>query len=261
MERQLVGKNELAYLDNKMNGETILLIHGFCGSSDYWSKIIPRLSNHRVIAIDIRGHGGSSVTEDAFSVEDLAQDIEYFCDQKQLDQFFLFGHSLGGYITLAFADKMKQRLKGFGLIHSTSMPDDFQAKENRLKGIDSIQEKGMHYFVDELIPKLFAPDSDKELIEEALQIGYGTNPAAAKQCLKSMKNRPDRTDVMKNAEMPILLVAGKEDRIIPEEKAFNVEAPHISKKMLNHSGHMGMMEQPNELAEIINDFISNVQSN
>ena len=79
----------------------------------------------------LRGHGKSGLSEGGYSIEDMAGDINYFMDQKQLKDVYMFGHSLGGYVTLSFAENFPEKLKGFGLIHSTPLPDDEEAKEKR----------------------------------------------------------------------------------------------------------------------------------
>ncbi|MBM7584301.1 pimeloyl-ACP methyl ester carboxylesterase [Bacillus pakistanensis] len=256
MKTQRVGDHELAYED-KGEGNTIILLHGFCGSSKYWDKIVPLLDTHRVITIDLRGHGESAVIEAGFSIEDLAKDINYFLDQKQLDQVYLLGHSFGGYVTLAFAELFPEKLKGFGLIHSTPYADTFEAKENRTKAIDAINGHGLPLYIDDLVQNLFSPYQTEELKEEiqfAREIGYNTNPVGAKESLKAMRNRVERLQVVLNSNVPVLLVAGKHDQIIPNNRTFTDNGPMMTEVLLENSGHMGMMEEPEVLAMEIKNF-------
>ncbi|WP_175991248.1 alpha/beta fold hydrolase [Bacillus sp. Marseille-Q1617] len=259
MEKQHVGGFDLAFQDRGEGEETVILLHGFCGSSAYWQEVVPLLDSSRVITIDLRGHGQSGIIDSAFSIEDLAKDIHYFMDQKQLDNVYLFGHSLGGYVTLAAAELYGEKLKGFGLIHSTTLADSDEAKENRLKSIEVIKEDGINTFVNDLAPKLFNPDKMDDLTDEiqlTKDIGYETSPIGAIETLKAMRNRTDRSDIVKNSSIPVLLVAGEHDQIIPKEKVFQEESSHTHTKVLTQSGHMGLFEEPEQIAYTLKEFIN-----
>ncbi|KSU63427.1 alpha/beta hydrolase [[Bacillus] enclensis] len=262
MQKQHIGGFDLAYQDRGEGKETVILLHGFCGSSSYWEEVVPLLDSCRVITVDLRGHGQSGISDSAFTIEDMAKDIHYFMDQKQLENVYLFGHSLGGYITLAFAELYKEKLKGYGLIHSTALADSEAAKKNRLSSIEKIKKEGMHSFVDDLVPNLFNPERQEELkekIQTAKEIGYETSPIGAIQTLKAMRNRTDRSDIVKNSDLPILLIAGEHDGVIPKEKVFIQEAPQIHTEVLPDSGHMGLFEEPEKLTYILKEFIVNSQ--
>jgi 3-oxoadipate enol-lactonase len=262
MEKQHVGEFDLAFQERGEGEDTVILLHGFCGSSAYWQDIIPLLDSSRVITIDLRGHGKSGISDSPFSIEDMAKDIHYFMDQKQLENVYIFGHSLGGYVTLAIAELYREKLKGFGLIHSTVLPDNVEAKENRLKSIAVIKENGLNTFVDDLAPKLFNPNKLNVLKDElrlTKEIGYETSPVGAVETLKAMRNRKDRSAAINNNNTPVLLIAGEHDQIIPKENVFQEEAPHIHTEVLSESGHMSLFEQPEKLAYIIKEFINQKQ--
>lgn len=122
---------ELAYQEQGQ-GEAVVLLHGFCGSSAYWEYIIPELErDYRVLAPDLRGHGDSAVSVGTYSMDLFAEDIKQMLDAPDISEATLLGHSLGGYVTLAFAEKYSDRLKAFGLIHSTGLPDAESARASR----------------------------------------------------------------------------------------------------------------------------------
>ncbi|WP_421379145.1 alpha/beta fold hydrolase [Bacillus salacetis] len=261
MDTQRVGINELAFKDHG-EGQTVILLHGFCGSSDYWEKVMPLLDQYRVIAVDLRGHGGSGIPEGGYSIEDMAKDVNYFMDQKQLKDVYMFGHSLGGYVTLSFAEKFPDKLKGFGLIHSTPLPDDEKAKDKRTESIKKIDSEGMESFINGLVPNLFNQDKIEELddeINKAKEIGYNTSPAGAKETLKAMRSRGDLRTVVKNSGVPVLLVAGANDSVVHQEKTFAADGDHVKKVVLERSGHMGIYEEPEKLAMEIKSFITENQ--
>jgi 3-oxoadipate enol-lactonase len=258
MKKIKVGPNDIAFKEMG-EGEAIVFLHGFCGSLTYWDKVAPVLSSdYHVILIDLRGHGNSSASENPFTIDDMAKDIKEVLESLQIGQFYLFGHSLGGYITLSLVEHYPEKLKGYGLIHSTAFPDSEEAREGRVNSAKSIEKDGIQPFIDGLIPKLFSDDSLlnlKEEVESTRKVGYSTNSKAAKQTLLAMKARPDRNIVLENKNIPVLLVAGDQDKIIPVDKAFSVEGNHVLTKIIAESGHMSMLEKPNSLIEAIREFL------
>lgn len=258
MKKIKVGPNEIAYKEMG-DGETIVFLHGFCGSMAYWDKVAPVLSkDYHVILIDLRGHGNSSVSDVPFTIDDMAKDIKEVLESLQVGQFYLFGHSLGGYITLSLVEHYPEKLKGYGLIHSTAFPDSDEAKQGRINAANSIENDGVQPFIDGLVPKLFSDNSLlnlKEEVENTRKIGYSTSSKAAKQTLLAMKARPDRNIVLEKMNIPVLLVAGEQDKIIPVEKSFSVEGNHILTQIIAECGHMSMLEKPDSLVEVIREFL------
>lgn len=258
MKKIKVGPNEIAYKEMG-DGETIVFLHGFCGSMAYWDKVAPVLSkDYHVILIDLRGHGNSSSSDVPFTIDDMAKDIKEVLESLQVGQFYLFGHSLGGYITLSLVEHYPEKIKGYGLIHSTAFPDSDEAKQGRINAANSIENDGVQPFIDGLVPKLFSDNSLlnlKEEVENTRKIGYSTSSKAAIQTLLAMKARPDRNIVLEEKNIPVLLVAGDQDKIIPLEKSFSVEGNHILTKIIAECGHMSMFEKPDSLVEVIREFL------
>ncbi|MFB7639809.1 alpha/beta fold hydrolase [Peribacillus butanolivorans] len=247
--------NKLSYIDSGEGKKTLLFIHGFCGSHGYWRDIISGLKDkYRVIAIDLPGHGASEPLGASFTIEDMAVNIAAFLDEQHINQVYMFGHSLGGYITLSFAEQFAEKLSGFSLIHSTALPDDEAGKEGRLKSVEKIEIDGIPAFIDGLVPKLFAKSDDPN-IENAKEIGYKTSVSGAIGSLHAMRKRRDRNHVLKDTKLPVLLVAGEQDKVIPAKKTFTVKGDHIKEVILKGSGHMGMLEAPGKLTEEIIRFV------
>lgn len=253
------GNTEISYYDEG-KGKPIFLIHGFAGSKQYWNEIIPRMaSDNRVIAIDLPGHGESGMSKDKYSIEEMASTVKEFMDILELEQVTMFGHSLGGYITLAFAELYSNYLNGFSLVHSTANPDSEEAKEARENNAKKIQEEGAESFIEGLSKKLFSPENTEanaNEMEVTAKIGLKTKVDGLVSALVAMKNRPDRNHVLKEAELPVLLVAGEQDQIIPPEKTFTVTRANIVKKEIKGAGHMSMYEQPDELVKVMKEFLA-----
>ncbi|MCA0756680.1 alpha/beta hydrolase [Paenibacillus sp. N4] len=260
---------QLAYYDSHAEdgdgiGQTVVLLHGYCGSSAYWEKIAEGLEQSvRIIAPDLRGHGQSSAPEDDVYTMDLfAEDIAQLLIQLQLHNVILLGHSLGGYVTLAFAERYAKKLSGFGLIHSTPLADSDTAKENRDKAVAALEGNGVQAFVDGLVPKLFAPASLETMpqdVEHAKQIGYGTSLQGAVGTAKGMKERPNRAKAIDDTDLPVLLVAGEHDKVIPSESTFAASNASTVKVLLDGAGHMGMVEAPEKLAAAILSFADGIK--
>ncbi|MEK4004393.1 alpha/beta fold hydrolase [Paenibacillus sp. FSL H3-0333] len=255
MENVRCEGSNICYSDQG-KGDVIVLLHGFCGSAEYWEKVIPSLTAHyRVIAPDLRGHGASDAPLGAYTIEQMADDVLSLLNALEIPECYLLGHSLGGYITLSFAQRHASRLKGFGLIHSSGYPDSEEAKENRLKSVTMIQSEGIFAFVDQLVPGLFATGAEPRLLERAKEIGYKTPPQGAVGASLAMRERPDRRDVISATALPVLLVAGAEDSKVTPERTFTSDNRNITKVTLPGVGHMGMFEAPEQLAKIIKDFV------
>ena len=259
MDTLILGDRMLGYTDAGQGAVPIVLIHGFCGDVRYWQEVIPVISTHtRVIAPDLRGHGTSSAYESPFTLEDLADDIAALLDHLHVERVQLWGHSLGGYTALAFAQRYPSRIAGLALIHSTSFADTEEGKANPDKGITAIRDNGLHSYVDGLIPKLFAPDhlhTMPKLIAETKEIGYGTDSGTAIHTMAAMRDRPDRTAVLHELTVPVLLVAGAADQIFPPERVFSLTKPSVHPILLPSAGHMSMLESPDALNQQLVDFL------
>lgn len=257
---------KLAYYDSKEShglDMALVLLHGYCGSSAYWTKIVDELAaSVRVVAPDARGHGHSSAPDDeVYGMELFADDLAGLLDALSIRQAIVLGHSLGGYITLAFAERYPDRLSAFGLVHSTPLPDSEPARANRDKAVAALQERGVAAFVDGLIPKLFAKDRLEGMGPEVAwckEIGEITAQHGAIASAKGMKERADRSEVIRGSNLPVLLVAGAQDGVIPAESSFTAVNGETRKVELEQAGHMSMLECAPQLAEEIASFVRSI---
>ncbi|HWJ78870.1 MAG TPA: alpha/beta hydrolase [Niallia sp.] len=261
MKKLVINNNVQMAYEERGQGETIVLIHGFCGNVHYWDEIIPVLSEkYHVLLLDLRGHGNSSYNGESFEIEDLAKDIQHLLEQLTIDKVMMFGHSLGGYVTLAFAELFPEKLSAFGLIHSTAYEDTEQGKAGRLNAIQKIQDVGINEYVDGLIPNLFSDESIRtqpDEISKAKEIGYGTNPVAAMETQAAMRKRPDRNEIIVHAKVPVLLVKGTKDKVVSLDRVTYAKDTHIMEAVLD-SGHMSMIEAPEQLTDALFSFFKQV---
>lgn len=262
MEQAKVNGISMAYED-RGEGETIVLLHGFCGSAAYWDKVNPLLAdNYRCIAPDLRGHGGTDAPVGAYTIEQMAEDVMALMETLNINSYTLLGHSMGGYVALSILQQDPSKLDGIGLVHSTAYADSEEAKAKRLDAVSKIQS-GLVDFIDNLVPGLFAEgnvSSMPEAIIAARQIGYRTPPQGAAGAALAMRERVDRRDVLSATLRPVLLIAGEQDRVVPLERTFTAEGSNVTKSVIKGAGHMSMYEAPEQLTAVIEDFVRSIHA-
>jgi pimeloyl-ACP methyl ester carboxylesterase len=245
------------------NGQPVVLLHGFSEDGNIWERQSRLLQNdYRLIIPDLPGSGESALQEDV-SMEGMADVVKAILVEEQLAGAVLIGHSMGGYITLALAEKDPALVRAFGLFHSTAYPDNEEKKTARRKNITFIQKHGTYEFLKQSIPTLFSekfrdenPDAVNGLIEQYRHF----NPAALTAYYEAMMVRPDRTHVLKQFVKPILFIIGKHDNAIPFKDSLELcHLPSLSYiHILNNSGHMGMMEETEKSNEILSTFLKDI---
>ncbi len=246
-------------------GAPVVLLHGFGEDSTIWYKQASHLKEkYTLILPDIPGSGRSTlVPGETNGLEDYASCIKAVVQAEGISNFILIGHSMGGYITLAYQEKYPGDLTAFGLFHSSAYADDPAKIETRKKAIEFVKMNGVEAFLKTSIPGLFK-DAEKSTpdIETLLQKGKLFSSTAIIQYYHAMINRPDRTSVLKNARIPVLLVAGAFDKAIPFEHS--LQQSHLPEQtyfnILRNSAHMGMLEETSNSNEILAYFLQNHSS-
>lgn len=246
----------------KGEGTGMIFLHGFCEDQTMWKAVESQASEWGItfISLDLPGFGHSDPIEHC-SIEEMADIVEAFCNAYELNHISMMGHSMGGYVALAFAEKYAYRLIGFGLIHSHPYADSPEKKEARQKSIDFIEKNGSETYVRQLIPKLFPADfaeAHPEIIQPLVEKAMKYDPLGIINALEAMKNRPDRTDVLRSldADIPVLFIIGEKDDLEPQELLIgqtcmpDVASIHI----LEDVGHMGLFEAPQKISQLIGAF-------
>ena len=245
-------------------GNPIILLHGFGEDGRAWKYQKEKLKeNNLVIIPDIPGSGQSELIEEFKSLEDYAEIIKAIADKEILNHhkdFTLIGHSMGGYIILAFAKKYPQFLNSIGLFHSSAFADTISKIETRKKGIDFIKSNGGSAFLKTSIPNLFSEENQKlhpEFIEDLLSIAYQISEDALIQYTIAMMERPDNRDVLRSFTKPILFIIGMHDTAVPLE--LSLQQCHLPANstvhFLQNSGHMGMWEEQELATKYLLQFL------
>jgi pimeloyl-ACP methyl ester carboxylesterase len=255
------GPNTLFYRDEG-SGPPVVLLHGFAEDGSIWNKQTDQLkANYRLLIPDLPGSGLSSPLTDDTSMEKMAEDVLLLLDREELQQCVLIGHSMGGYISLAFAEKYPERLKGLGLFHSTAWPDTEEKKTARRKSIEFIQKHGSSAFIRGSTPNLFAEETRKdhpELVNDMIDRYSNFSPDALVYYYEAMIRRPGRTAVLEQTKNPVLFVIGSHDQAVPPQQALQQShIPALSHiHILNHSGHVGMLEEPDQSYRILQSYLN-----
>ncbi len=236
--------------------ENLILLHGFMENLLIWEELEPLLSKKfRIIRIDLPGHGRSPVIGEIHTMEMMAEEVKKVADKLKLEKFHLLGHSMGGYISLSFAEKYGESLKSLTLFFSSYFPDDEEKKDNRRKSFRIILENFKTY-VGAGIPNLFSPN-EKDILEGkinfAKEVALSTKPEGALAAVKGMIERTDKKAVLENLDAKILVIAGKHDGAVKSELVINhlPDKTNIKSYVLD-CGHNGHLEKPEICAAIIN---------
>lgn len=254
----LFKKGKISYSD-RGKGRAIVLLHGFLGSKELLESTRNALARRfRVISIDLPGHGQSDCFGYVHTMDLMARAIKAVMDHLRLKRYAIIGHSMGGYVALAFADLFPEQVRGICLFHSTSYADSAQKKQDRDKAIKSVK-KDPDAFVRASIKNLFAAKNLKPLKKEvtfATQVARKTSKQGIVNALEGMKDRPSRDVILHFAEYPIYFIVGKYDNVLPMQSL--LDQAKLCKRgkalLLEQSGHMGFLEQPADCAWFLNKF-------
>lgn len=256
-------KKNLLHHSISGKGPAIVLLHGFLESVDIWKSFARRLNNSfRVICIDLPGHGLSDNPGPVSSMDDMAEAVHIVLKSLNIKTCVMVGHSMGGYVTLAYAEKYPRTIRGFVLFHSQAAADNAEARTNRERTIKLV-DKDHHGFIKNFIPDLFDHSNVKKCskeIENLKTLADKTPKEGIIAALEGMKIRPDRQHVLMNSKVPVLFIIGKNDRRIPAEIVIpQILLPmHSEMLLLDHVGHMGFIEAPGKTFDAVKGFAERI---
>lgn len=236
-------------------GAPMVLLHGFPLDHTIWHPIVPLLQSHaRLILPDLRGHGRSPAPPGVYEMRMLADDVLALLDTLEIDRVTLVGHSMGGYIALAFARAYPHRLAGLGYVATHAASDTPEQRANRLRLARKVARSGVSFLAQEFAPKLTCQPA---LIEPLQALMSKTPKEGVIGALKGMAERPDSTEFLNSIAVPAVVIAGIQDAMIPLERAqtmaqllgraWLVEAPQAA--------HLPMMENPTIVAHTLRELI------
>jgi len=258
-----IYKNNLSinYKDEGSQNETVIvLIHGFLETSETLENFSKKLAKkYRVISVDLPGHGKSTLHNEPFTMCKYAEAVMNVVEYEQINKVFLIGHSMGGYVALAFAENYPEKLSALSLFHSSPFADNDEKKNGRLATIERIKLRGKEEICTNHAKSVFANDNIEKFadeIREGEKVAKSISDDGIIASLLTMKDRNDRSNILKNLKVPFLYIIGEKDNFIPMKILDKIEMPQIYKiEILTNSGHQGFIEQKEKSLKIINDFI------
>lgn len=260
-------KHQMGYVKTG-DGPAVILLHGFGEDHHIFNSTVSMLEKtYTVYTPDLLGTGMSPINTipSNFSIEYLADSIAAFMEYEKIENCVLLGHSMGGYVTVAFAKKYPKYLKGFGLLHSTVLPDTPLKIENRTRGISFIQKFGAATFLETTAPNLFGTFTQKNhptiVTDFTKTLPHFSNEALIAY-YHAMMARPNLTLVLETTPLPVLFILGDQDMAValedtlPQTKMPNTAYLYV----LENCGHMGMLEHPIIFNNAVLDFLDKVNA-
>ncbi|HYC84617.1 MAG TPA: alpha/beta hydrolase [Chryseosolibacter sp.] len=239
------------------DGYPLVFIHGFPFNNQIWDSFAGHFDrSFRVVTPDLPGFGKSAALSLSFSIEDVANAVLGQLKKKAISECALVGHSLGGYVALAMAGQEPGFISRFALFHSTAYADSAEKKDNRNKVVDFVRKNGAEAFTGGFINPLFA-DQKHPAIDQVRAIACKASEETVIGYTLAMRDRPDRTSVLREFGKPMLIITGDRDAGITtasvEEQA--ALSSDVKVHVLKDVAHMGMFEKPDESAAVLSRFL------
>lgn len=253
-------KNARIHFSAVGKGDVVVLLHGFLEDMSMWKKIQEELiKTNRVICIDLLGHGKSDCLGYVHTMKTMAKAVKFVLDELSINEAIFIGHSMGGYVALAFAELFQNVVKGICLMNSTAQEDTIERKINRDRAVKMAQ-KSYKQLVSMSINNLFYKETREEFLKEiegSRNIAMQTTVQSYVACTEGMKLRKNRENVLINFDFKSLIIAGKKDHVLDYNLIVG-EAERTNTKLITLSrGHMSHIENASELIIVLKEFVGN----
>jgi pimeloyl-ACP methyl ester carboxylesterase len=258
---QIIYKNTKISYSDSGKGNAIVLIHGFLENQMMWQDLVPELSKkYRVITLDLLGHGETECLGYVHSMEENADVVQAVLSKLRIRKAVFVGHSMGGYVALAYAELYPENVRGLVLQNSTSKADSEERKTNRDRAIKAVK-KDYTTFIRLSIANLFSPDNRERLIDEIEKVkieALKTPLQGVVASLEGMKIRKDREVLLHLTPYPKMLILGKKDPVLIYETALEQIENTALKLITLPGGHMSHIENRDELKDVLLGFFKGI---
>lgn len=254
-------KNTIIAYTDQGKGSAIVLLHGFYENKEMWNAFLPDLmKKHRIITIDLLGHGKTECLGYVHTMEDQADMVHHVLHDLKINKAVFVGHSMGGYIALAFAELYPEIMKGLVLLNSTSKADSEERKGNRDRAIKAVKKNHVAC-IKMSVANLFSEKNREILLDEIEYVkkeALKTPLQGIVACQEGMKIRKDREAILHFASYPILLILGKEDPVLNYEETIEQIAGTNVNLHTFPDGHMSHIENKEELLMVLSNFLKKI---
>ncbi len=270
----------LAYFEHGQ-GKPLVLLHGYLEQKEMWQETTALAPGGiRMICPDMPGHGKSPAQKNQ-TIESMGKAVVELADSLGIENFSLAGHSMGGYVALAIAEKHPGRIENLILLHSHPFADPSEKVKNRISEIKLLENGKKDMLIRMSVPNLFANDfaaEHPEIVQDMVSKALTTPAVGMAACLLAMAKRPDRNTVPENSHYNTMFILGKKDNLIPWQNVFSRYNPNHTRSrsasectpchspeasdcgsikfvLLEKAGHMGMIEEKELFCKSLFDFI------
>jgi pimeloyl-ACP methyl ester carboxylesterase len=235
--------------------KAVVLLHGFGEDSSIWSGYVPFLQKDFYIIVPEYARLSNLKT-----IDEYADFVSNIIIEAGFDKCVIIGHSMGGYVGLAFAEKYPEKVLGLGLFHSTAYADSDEKKVARDKNVEFLKTHGAEAFIKISTPNLYADTFAKkypEIIQKHILTSSSLPVEALIAGMEAMRDRPDRKHVLKKLRCPVMFIIGEKDKSVnPADAKSQIMIPKFfSSSILDEVGHMGMIEEPEDCLKFVGKFL------
>jgi pimeloyl-ACP methyl ester carboxylesterase len=241
-------------------GDAIVLLHGFLENASMWEPFIPKLSkNKRIICIDLLGHGKTECLGYIHTMELMAEAVEAVLNHLNIKKSTFIGHSMGGYVSLAFAEKNLNAVNGLCLMNSTPQEDTPEKKKNRDRAIIAVKQNHKT-FIRMAVANLFSSENRpilKNEINNTTKVALNTPLQGIIAAIEGMKIRKDRLKILQKSRFKKMIIVGKKDPVLDYKNLISLIKPIDINLVEFPDGHMSHIENKDEFLHKILHFIEN----
>lgn len=248
---------DLFYLEQG-KGIPAIFLHGYPLDHRIWLPVFPHLSkNIHIVAPDLRGHGRSPAPEGVYSMGLMVEDVIRLLDHLKIEKAVIAGHSMGGYVTFKFWQLHPDRTLGLVLVATRANADTEERRLDRQQTADEVLEIGTSKVINTMLLKL---TKKTDLYPQIKEIMEGITPQGIAGILRGIADRENAFPWLEKIKVPVVVIAGKEDQLIPVKESTEMakKLPNAILELIDHAGHLPMLEDPQRVAGCINNLVDRI---
>jgi 3-oxoadipate enol-lactonase len=252
----------IAYEDTSGHGVPVVLVHAFPLNSRMWLPQIRALAPRRTVVLDLMGFGESDAPDDpsAYSVDAFATQVVAVIEAAGTGPVALCGLSLGGYVSFALLRSAPQLVAALVLADTRAETDTAETRAKRTRQQLEVRARGPEPLIDELTSTLPSPTTirDKPGVIRRMRELMDNPSAGIVGALEALKTRPDSTPLLREINVPTLVIAGEDDAIVPVDSArvLSESIPSAELAVIRGAGHLSNLEAPEAFNRALEEFLS-----